>query len=298
MLCTYPLVMSRERIHGCGQCLACRVNQSRKWATRISLESKISKQTWFGTLTYDEENVPDELSKPDIQGFFKRVRHPLSEYSGSVRYYATGEYGSRTKRPHYHFLLFIRGIPLDDYTVRGAVAKSWSMGRSQCKLANSSVAYGYVSKYVTKKATNEWDQEKPEWHLSSRNPGLGSEAVAGICESLLHYGYFDGEVDVPSHIQIDDKAQPLDYYIRNLMRDYMRDTYGMECDSGKRVKEFALSFDELWNDYSMALHAAEKLGCKTARFGMYANFGARVASQYVGKRDAFEKRVSMRRKTL
>ena len=291
MLCSYPLVLGKNKIHGCGQCLSCRINQSRKWGTRISLESKISKQTWFGTLTYTEEEVPNELSKEHLQKFFHRLRKGLKDVSGSFRYYACGEYGCKTGRPHYHFLLFIRGVPLDDYTIREQVAKCWSMGRTNVQLTDSNAAGRYVSKYVTKKATKGWDDDKPEWHLSSRMPGLGSEAIQGICESLLHYGYFEGQTDVPSHIEIDGKPQPLDYYIRNLMREYMLDTHGMVCDTSRGSKDFAVKFEELWEDYKMAVRAAEKLGSTTARFGLYANFGSHISDAFHGKRKALTKRV-------
>lgn len=294
MLCSYPLVLGKNRIHGCGQCLSCRVNSSRKWATRLALESKISSQTWFGTLTYAEENLPHELQKRHVQSFLDRLRKRLEGVTGPIRYYACGEYGSKTGRPHYHFLLFLRK-PIDTLGLRCHVAKAWKLGRTQCELTNSHAAGRYVSKYVTKKATKEWEDDKPEWHLSSRKPGIGSEAIKGICESLLHYGYFNGHDDVPSHIEIDGKSQPLDYYIRNLMREYMLHNYGLVCDTSKASKEFALTFEELWEDYKMAVYAAEKLGSTTARYGLYANFGGYIADNYLGKRVAFEKRLDEKR---
>lgn len=110
--------------------------------------------------------------------------------------------------------------------------------------------------------------------------------------------YFDGKTDVPSHIQIDGESKPLDYYIRNLMREYMYETYGMVPRPNAKSPEYTLMFEELWEDYMMAIHAQEKLGSTTARFGLYANFGNHIAKMNAGRRLALEKRTSNKRRKL
>ena len=295
MICSYPLVLGKNRIHGCGQCLSCRVNQSRKWSTRISLEAAISDNVVFVTLTYNDENNPGRLDKSAVQKFLKRLRK-----RHSFRYYACGEYGENYGRPHYHVLLFYRDTDGDcpsNADIALAVSKSWSLGFVTVEPAKSSAAHRYVSKYVTKKATKEWDKDDPEWHLSSMHPGLGAEAVSGLCESLLFYNYFDGNFDVPSFIELGGKKLPLDSYIRTKMRTYILDTYGIVCDPSEGVRDFAMKFEELWEDYKMALRAKEKLGADRPLFGIYANFGRHISDAHIGKRVAFEKRLSMKRKS-
>ena len=180
------------------QCLSCRVNQSRKWALRVVLEQRISVQTFFVTLTYDEEHVPYRLSKRHVQLWLKQMRN----YGYKFRYYACGEYGSKTRRPHYHAMLYFKSRPNLDI-LRVDIARAWTRGFSSVRSVDGGATARYVSKYVTKKATIEWDAQKPEWHLSSRSPGLGYEGVAAICESLLHYKYFHQCDDVPGEMEVD-----------------------------------------------------------------------------------------------
>ena len=59
----------------CGQCMACRLNKSRDWATRCVLEAKMHDQNCFITLTYDDNHLPPDygLHKEDLQNFWKRI---------------------------------------------------------------------------------------------------------------------------------------------------------------------------------------------------------------------------------
>lgn len=89
----------------CGQCIGCRLEYSRQWANRITLETKKYKpeESWFLTLTYNDENIPIKiiknkitgeiiqgttLSKKDIQNFFKKtqktLRIPLQPYRNKI----------------------------------------------------------------------------------------------------------------------------------------------------------------------------------------------------------------------
>lgn len=112
----------------CGKCIGCRLDYSRQWATRCMLESKDYQQNWFITLTYDEENKPlmmwgvDEdgliyepqedwngtLNPKDLTKFIKDLRRYWKYHfnEDNIRFYACGEYGGQTKRPHYHAIIF------------------------------------------------------------------------------------------------------------------------------------------------------------------------------------------------
>lgn len=100
----------------CGKCYACLANRRRSWLFRLQNESLNSKMTLFCTFTYDEDNCDGWLHKEHLQEFFKRLRN----YE-SFRYYAIGEYGTNTHRPHYHCVLFLKSVNagsiLDDFVL-------------------------------------------------------------------------------------------------------------------------------------------------------------------------------------
>lgn len=71
------------------------------------VEWKHSPTSYFVTLTYANPYLrflsgKPQLIKSDLQKYFKRVRKAGHKF----RYYAVGEYGSQTYRPHYHVLIF------------------------------------------------------------------------------------------------------------------------------------------------------------------------------------------------
>lgn len=111
----------------CGKCEFCLSRRASQWRFRLWQEQKVSDSAYFITLTYNDRMIPrseegiPQLDKTDIQKFFKRVRkhqwYYIRKITGMtngeirkkvkpIRYYACGEYGSKTMRPHYHFIVF------------------------------------------------------------------------------------------------------------------------------------------------------------------------------------------------
>lgn len=90
----------------CGKCLSCLTNKRSDWSFRLEQEHKASKSAYFVTLTYDEKHKPSDgsLCKRHLQLYIKRLRK--KDENSRLRYYAVGEYGTETNRPHYHILLF------------------------------------------------------------------------------------------------------------------------------------------------------------------------------------------------
>ena len=203
-----------RQIVPCGHCINCRLAYSRQWADRLMLEKEYHEDAWFVTLTYNPFFVPtsyfvDEntgelmpaysLVKRDVQLFMKRLR----ELSGQkIRFYAAGEYGGKTFRPHYHLIIF--GLHLDKdhdlYNPRYGhsgftlwqsrlVERAWSkiLFDRVWPIGNVSVApvnwqtCAYVARYVTKKLDGEMAQyyeyfniERP-FSLMSRKPGIAKQ---------------------------------------------------------------------------------------------------------------------------
>lgn len=185
----------------CRHCVGCRLDKSREWANRIIMEQLYHQESWFLTLTYDDEHLPKSypvsdageivsvhstLVKKDFQDFMKRLRFNSGQ---NIRYYAAGEYGTQTYRPHYHVLLF--GLHLDDlevisksalgdqYYTSDFIAKCWPYGIHILGNVTWNSA-AYVARYTMKKATHGYTKEyydlagiQSEFQSMSLKPGIG-----------------------------------------------------------------------------------------------------------------------------
>ncbi len=101
----------------CGQCLGCRLDNSRMWAARIVHESTQHDHNGFITLTYrpkdactkkqltHKKHEPEDgsLDKSHFRDFMKRLRKQTNH---KLKYFHVGEYGEKLQRPHYHACLF------------------------------------------------------------------------------------------------------------------------------------------------------------------------------------------------
>lgn len=191
----------------CGKCIGCRLDHSLMWTTRMLHELLYHNRACFITLTYSDDNLPpsQSLSKTELQRFFKRFRKHLQVRK--IRYYACGEYGGSTLRPHYHAIIF--GWEPDDlrrisrFSSRGTSAtleRIWGLGY----VTIGPVTYetcAYTARYVTKKITGapaethyqrlhrdtgEIVSVLPEFAVMSRNPGIGSRYFADYGHQVNH----------------------------------------------------------------------------------------------------------------
>lgn len=193
-------VVTENVLVPCGQCLGCRLNYSREWANRMLMELPYHDSAYFLTLTYDNQHVPysyyydsySDLVSPvltlkprDLELFWKRLRK--ARPNANIRYFACGEYGTETWRPHYHAIVF--SLELNDLVsqtvVRGNtyytsdfLASIWQNGH----VLIGDVTWqscAYVARYVVKKAKG-YNADlyrafglEPEFVRMSRKPGLG-----------------------------------------------------------------------------------------------------------------------------
>jgi len=167
----------------CGKCVGCRIAKRKEWSLRMLHELSYHPQSSFVTLTYDDKNLPENgsLRKRHLQLFFKRLRKSLGDRK--VKYFACGEYGGQTMRPHYHAILFGVGLSPED---RNKVIDCWPL----CDWTNSSIrrkSFGlaepdsirYVAQYIDKKFTGDLADEmytqqgiEPVFRLLSQGIGL------------------------------------------------------------------------------------------------------------------------------
>jgi len=141
----------------CGYCILCRNEIARQWAVRIAHEAQKWPQSSFVTLTYNNENLPPHsgLQYADLVKFWKRLR----KQTGLLRYYAVGEYGDKSLRPHYHACIFgqdffegailLREKPTRLWT-QPFLEECWGLGQVSVGTLNYETAR-YTASYVTKK---------------------------------------------------------------------------------------------------------------------------------------------------
>lgn len=216
MPCYYPLSGYRDQLGSislrrsaeaervdlpCGGCLGCRMNRSLEWALRCKLELLEHREpSSFVTLTYADEHLPPTLQKLHLSAFVKRLRARVAPRR--FRFFACGEYGERTRRPHYHAILF----GLRD---SASVQASWSHGFTRSDPVSDAVI-AYVAGYTAKKlsfaerseerldtATGELFRHQPPFLLMSRRPGVGG-AARRHWRSWQDHAIWDGrKVPVP-----------------------------------------------------------------------------------------------------
>lgn len=173
------------------------------WAMRCRHEASFWDHNAFITLTYDDEHLPQfgSLVPKHLQDFLKRVRRAkagVQAAPGSVhrpiRYFGCGEYGSRTKRAHYHVLLFnVRfedAVRYGDETSTSPLLSAlWPYGSHLIGTVTPASA-AYVAGYATKKVYGRYESEAayevvdprtgevvgrrvPEFPRMSLKPGIG-----------------------------------------------------------------------------------------------------------------------------
>lgn len=156
---SYLLVDRLYNYVPCGKCYECRQLQKNDYTVRALFHYRyyrdvLKGKTFFYTLTYNNDNLPTFkghqcFSKRDVQLFLKRLRKKLSGLE--FDYFITSEYGSRTFRPHYHALFFVKGI--GKFKFKEYVRSSWNNGFICAKNGGevySDDAIYYCSKYVNK----------------------------------------------------------------------------------------------------------------------------------------------------
>lgn len=204
--CDTPIYKQDEnkvwQVFPCGSCLMCTKNRASGWSFRLVKEGERSSLSLFVTLTYNTDNVPitkkgymsldrdiiipnpnykkqliawengKRKRKPkeqirqgsDLTNFFKKLRKATKQKD--IKYYAVGEYGSQTWRPHYHIILFNVDIQ--------HVLNAWTKG--EVHFGNvSEASIGYTLKYISKNKKvpqHANDDRVPEYSRMSK--GLGS----------------------------------------------------------------------------------------------------------------------------
>lgn len=240
-------------------------------------------RAWFVTLTYDDQNLPENGSlDPD---HFRSFIRAMRESEGSLSYYGCGEYGDQYSRPHYHAVLFgpefSDRVPIDgrqgpnvfssDY-----LGDTWGRGItefSSVTLASASYVAGYVRKKVAAMEnpdlytrvdpdTGELVSVTPEFARMSRRPAIGKRWI----EKNWQHVYAHDRVVIDGH-----EMKPPRYYDKWMETDHS----GTErpcpdgCDEHReRILEVKYDrWDPDFDDSAYKRQAREAI--HTARVGLF-----------------------------
>lgn len=182
----------------CGQCLNCRLEYAREWAVRCVHESKMYPNNSFITLTYDDKHLGDnKLEYRDFQLFMKKLRKKLP--GQQIGFFVTGEYGEKSKRKHWHALIF-NWRPQDtvyqfsndrgDKVYTSAILSSlWPQGNANLGDVTYESA-GYCARYAAKKLVHGNDdahEYKPISKKSSKQ-AIGKKWLEKYHDDIFNYG--------------------------------------------------------------------------------------------------------------
>ena len=183
----------------CGQCLLCRIARRKEWSMRMLHELDRYEDSVFLTLTYNDTNLPENASlrRTDLQKFWKRLRKQLDREGRKIRYFACGEYGSQTQRPHYHAIVYGLSLRRQD---KQLVMDCWPFCDWNPAIIKGSFglveadSIRYVAQYIDKKYTG--DLAETEYTLKGREPvfkvqslGIGKTWALQNAQQIKQQGY-------------------------------------------------------------------------------------------------------------
>lgn len=226
-------------------------------------------ESCFITLTYNDENLPEHnsLNYEHLQKFWKRLR----KQRGKLRYYACGEYGDETLRPHYHAIIFGHAFTADRKIIRRHPTLLWTSPTLESAWGLGNVSVGaltfqtaqYTASYVTKKLNNKKqyvriDEESGELIPLVQPRAFVSLRPAIASEWLKHHGH---NVYSHDHVVIDGRPQkPPKYYDKWLAKQSNVIT---QIIKDRRIKNVNKTTPEQNHAHARNAHARAKLNNKT-----------------------------------
>lgn len=197
----------------CGHCIGCVTDYKRQWVDRISCEALYFPEAlkYFVTITYDDAHLPEGLVKKDLQDFIKRLRFHNDKIVNplKLKYFACGERGDNSNRPHYHAIFL--GLKLDDLRQIGLnnwtsdfLTSLWGKGFVMVQpVEPGSIAYvvGYVEKKLEKRNLGLCPDE---FNLMSK--GLGKR----------YFDEFEQDIYFSDKIRVDGNNRPVPPYFDKL----------------------------------------------------------------------------------
>lgn len=203
-MCISPNTLATGEQVACHECWQCRATKVNDWVGRCIAESKTVVGAHAVTLTYGRKERGENgdwkstqygevdhpsaavLTYSDVQKYFKKPRSgdrdPNKRYP--LRYFVTGEYGSRKGRAHWHIIIFwLKRVPPHVLGERFD-EKHWEHGLSFWT-APSYEDFRYNTKYILK----DMGAAERQGHLSmSKKPPLGAEYFRRLAKDYAKQG--------------------------------------------------------------------------------------------------------------
>lgn len=159
---------------GCGKCIECKKKKSREWQVRLNEEVRVNENSWFVTLSFNDEsleelklrlreeplkkvvndrliidlekNKDNELARIAVRLFLERWR---KKFKRSVRHWFITELGEENERIHIH------GIIFTDKNKIKELENLWKYGFVYIGDYVNEKTVNYIIKYIYKTKFNE-----------------------------------------------------------------------------------------------------------------------------------------------
>lgn len=291
-------VLEKSSFVPCGHCIGCALDHSKLWSMRMQLEMINSVNAYFLTLTYNDDNLPANynLVKTDLQSFIKKLKryfYDNFDYT-LIRYYACGEYGSTTARPHYHLIVYNLPVTPDDFktffnyslschehnigrSIDGTclfhidwLDNLWGKGFVSVGSATAA-SMAYVARYVNKKKLLTKEEKEtlrakniqPEFNLMSLKPGIGADYYLKHKDDILKNNlsvYLNGKtysVDRYFYKLIERYGDENDLSVLDKIRDFKSKVFNLKSDSD--VVRFAYDYNSMFKNRGVVVNEKFKL---------------------------------------
>lgn len=208
----------------CSKCIECRLEYARQWAVRCVHEAKMHPENSFITLTYSDEHLKSpKLDYRHFQLFAKKLRKKIfADFVGDfgpinwglldktqkkehyekikIGIFVTGEYGDKTKRPHWHALIFnwrpkdavpLRTTPRGDQVYKSKTLDAlWAYGITELGSVTFESA-GYCARYAAKKLIHGNDDTHDYHPISkkSSHQAIGKRFLEKHWPDIFNHGH-------------------------------------------------------------------------------------------------------------
>lgn len=227
---------------GCGKCTYCQSSIKLDWIFRMEQEDHDTPPglSQFFTLTYEDHYIkPTKLFYPHIQSWAKRCR----KAGANFKYFAVGEYGTKTWRPHWHVITFGLDPELGE--------EIWRTGY-KCKADSYAGQYGgitqvdpvnsnrmqYVVNYLDKPMWHEIIERDPKFtgiqEMRKMSKGIGEGFIHRMDQQHINRYLETGEYPVKTSFKASLQL-PRYYLVHRYGLHKNIDENGLECLTAKKV---------------------------------------------------------------